>query len=343
MSSPDVLVAGHVCVDLVPEFPGAARIEPGALFNVGALGLRVGGSIANTGSALAGLGVPVRAHGMVGDDELGGIVRARLGSIEGVTADLAVTRAHATSYSIVVQPRGEDRSFWHHTGANDAFDGTTIDPAGARLVHLGYPPLLPGIAARDGAPLAAALERVKGSGATTSLDLAVVDPDSTAGGYDWDAVLRSAMPHTDILTPSIDDLTSALRMRPAPGLVDELADWMISCGAGLVAISAGEEGLLVRAAGAERLAGGGPVLRALGSEWANARVRVDPVPVARMGTTNGAGDAATGGLLAGLLRAAPPDAVAGMAAHVAAEWIEHGGCDGARIAERAPSLASWLG
>lgn len=341
MSRPDVLVAGHVCVDLSPDFPGAARIEPGALFNVGALGIRVGGSIANTGTALAGLGLPVRAHGMVGDDELGGIVRGALAAIDGVTADLAVTRDHATSYSIVVQPHGEDRSFWHHTGANDAFDGETIDPEGARLVHLGYPPLLPGIAARHGAPLAAALARIRAAGATTSLDLAVVDPDSVVGGYDWERVLAAALPHTDIMTPSIDDLTSALRIDQAPGLAEELAERMIAQGAGVVAISAGEEGLIVRAAGAGRLASGGPVLSALGSEWADARVRVDPVPVARMGTTNGAGDAATGGLLAGLLRAADPATAAALAVHTAAEWIEHGGCDGSRIAARAPELAAW--
>lgn len=337
----DVLVAGHVCVDLVPDFPGDARIEPGALFNVGALGIRVGGSIANTGQVLAGLGLPVRAHGMVGDDELGAIVRDGLGRLDGVTPDLAVTTEHATSYSIVVQPHGADRSFWHHTGANDAFDGTTIDPTGARLVHLGYPPLLPGIAADDGAPLAAALERVKAAGATTSLDLAVVDPDSRVGAYDWDRVLEAALPHTDVLTPSLDDLTSALRIEPRAGLAEELAARMLDAGAGIVAISSGEDGLLVRAAGAERLARGGPVLRALGEEWAGARVRVDPVPVTEIGTTNGAGDAASGGLLAGVLRGAPPEVAAGLAVHAAADWIGASSARGERIAARAPELARW--
>ncbi|WP_205529019.1 carbohydrate kinase family protein [Microbacterium halotolerans] len=337
----DVLVAGHVCVDLVPDFPGEARVEPGALFNVGALGMRVGGSIANTGSALAGLGIPVRAHGLVGDDALGAIARDRLSAIDGVRADLVTTRDHATSYSIVVQPRGEDRSFWHHTGANDAFDGTTLDPAGARLVHLGYPPLLPGIAADGGAPLAATLARVKDANATTSLDLAVVDEASPAGGYDWNAILTEVLPHTDVLTPSLDDLTSALRLAPRTGLADELAEDLLARGAGIVAISAGEEGLLLRAAGAERLARGGPVLRALGAEWAHARVRVEPVPVDRLGTTNGAGDAATAGLLAGLLRAAPPGDAVRLAAWAAADWIESSSCSGARIAARAAGVAPW--
>lgn len=316
-----VLVAGHVCVDLVPGFAGPARIEPGALFDVGALGVRVGGSIANTGRVLAGLGVPVRAHGVVGADDLGRIIARQLDGIEGVTADLAVTEAHATSYSIVVQPPGEDRSFWHHTGANDAFDGSTIDPCGARLVHLGYPPLLPGIADHDGRPLASTLARVKAAGATTSLDLAVVDPDSRVGQYDWERVLAGAMPHTDILTPSLDDLTSALRMDARPGLDEELADRLVAQGAGVVAISSGADGLIVRAGSRDRLARGGPVLRELAAGWADARVRVDPVPVESVETTNGAGDAASGGLLVALLHGMPPERAARYAAATAADWI----------------------
>ena len=286
--------------------------------------------------------MPVRAHGMVGDDELGAIVREGLGRIDGCDGR---SRGHARARDLVLDRRPAarcaDRSFWHHTGANDAFDGTTIDPGGARLVHLGYPPLLPGIAADDGAPLAAALERIRTAGATTSLDLAVVDPDSRVGAYDWERVLAAALPHTDILTPSLDDLTSALRIAERPGLADELAERMLAAGAGIVAISSGEDGLLVRAADAGRLADGGPVLRALGPEWAGAHVRVDPVPVAEVGTTNGAGDAASGGLLIGLLRGAPPEAAAGLAVHAAADWIGDSSASGARIAARAPELAAW--
>src|SRR5690606_1449084 len=105
----EVLVAGHVCVDLAPRFEREARIQPGALFDVGALDVRVGGCIANTGATLAGLGTAVRAHGLVGDDALGGIIAAELDAVPGVQAELDVAPDRATSYSIVIQPPGEDR------------------------------------------------------------------------------------------------------------------------------------------------------------------------------------------------------------------------------------------
>jgi len=327
VSISEVLVAGHVCVDLSPTFSGAARIEPGALFSVGALGMRVGGSIANTGEMLSKLGVSVRAHGLVGDDDLGRIARRGLDEVGGIDVDLVIAEDYATSYSIVIQPPGQDRTFWHHTGANDAFDGTTVDARDSRLVHLGYPPLLPGTVVDEGAPLVTMLERVRAEGATTSLDLAVVDPASDAGRVDWDRFFDAVMPHVDILTPSIDDLSSALRVGARDGLAAELADRMIERGAGIVAISEGERGLLVRSGSAERLARGGPVLAALGEEWADVQIRAAPVPIRKMSTTNGAGDAATAGLLAALLRGADPTSSAAAAVQAAANWIgsEHTG------------------
>ncbi|WP_261165555.1 carbohydrate kinase family protein [Microbacterium sp. Marseille-Q6965] len=339
----DVLVAGHVCVDLAPRFEREAQIRPGALFDVGALEVRVGGCIANTGAVLAALGSGVRAHGLVGDDELGAIAAAQLGAREGITADLAVDGSRATSYSIVIQPPGRDRTFWHHTGANDAFDGESVRPGDARLVHVGYPPLLPGIADRGGAPLERLMARVKASGATTSLDLAVVDPASRAGGYDWRAVLRRALPHVDVLTPSLDDLTSALRIEPRPGLADDLAGELIAGGAAVVAISDGERGLLLRTAPGRRLRQGGPVLAPLADEWGDVRVRLPPIAVAEPRTTNGAGDAATAGLLHGMLVGADPAGAAACAIASAAAWIERDELSPSALVGRDARLAAWMG
>lgn len=338
----EVLVAGHVCVDLAPRFEREARIQPGALFDVGALDVRVGGCIANTGATLAGLGTAVRAHGLVGDDALGGIIAAELDAVPGVQAELDVAPGRATSYSIVIQPPGEDRTFWHHTGANDAFDGTTVRAGGARLVHLGYPPLLPGTWPDGGAPLERVLARLKREGATTSLDLAVVDPSAPVGAVDWGGLLRRVLPHVDVLTPSLDDLTSALRVEPREGLADELADRMLAGGAAVVAISSGERGLLLRTAGTRRLARGGPVLEALAADWADARVHVPPVPVAEPRTTNGAGDAATAGLLHGLLRGARPRQAAELAVACAAAWIGRAGFDRATLCRLDARLAEWM-
>lgn len=53
-----ISVAGHFCVDLVPQLH-SARVEPGQLIEVGPLDVRLGGCVANTGLALRDLGADV--------------------------------------------------------------------------------------------------------------------------------------------------------------------------------------------------------------------------------------------------------------------------------------------
>ena len=50
-----VVVAGHVCVDFIPEIPSGAATEPGELLEVGPLTVAAGGCVANTGGDLAAL------------------------------------------------------------------------------------------------------------------------------------------------------------------------------------------------------------------------------------------------------------------------------------------------
>src|SRR5262249_5778462 len=74
--APEAIVAGHVCLDLTPRFPDAgpfdfaARVRPGALVEVGELAFTAGGAVANTGLALARLGVETGLVARVGDDPL---------------------------------------------------------------------------------------------------------------------------------------------------------------------------------------------------------------------------------------------------------------------------------
>ncbi|HEY8591034.1 MAG TPA: PfkB family carbohydrate kinase, partial [Naasia sp.] len=208
----------------------------------------------------------------------------------------------------------EDRTFWHHTGANDEFDGSGVDVAGVGLLHVGYPSLLPGLLVDGGRPLRVMLERARAAGVTTSLDLAVVDPGSPAGTHDWRSLLEGALAHCDVVSPSLEDLTSALQIKAgySPGLVNELAEWMLAAGAAVVAISAGHHGVQVRTGSTERLQAGGAVLSGLAS-WAEREFLVPPRPVTPR-TTNGAGDASTAGLLFGLARSAEPALAGALAA-----------------------------
>ncbi|MBF4573064.1 carbohydrate kinase family protein [Herbiconiux sp. VKM Ac-1786] len=322
-----IVVAGHICLDLTPALGPGAALDPGRLIDVGPLRIGLGGCVANTGLALADLGADVSLHSTVGDDELGRIVADTIARRPGLTADLHVDHDHATSYSLVLEPDGHDRTFWHHTGANAVFTGEHLDVGDAPLLHLGYPPLLPALLAEGGAPLEAVLSRARARGATTSLDLAVVDPASAVGAVDWAGILKRAVAVTDVLTPSLDDLTSALGGAlgipplPAARAAGLYADLLLSWGAAVVAISAGSEGLLLRTASASRLARGGRMLAPLADRWADVSLRVRPVAVPRVATTNGAGDASTAGLLFALSRGSSPTLAAHLAAGTAAAVI----------------------
>lgn len=343
-------LAGHVCADLTPALLGAPRLDPGALVEVGPLAFSLGGCVANTAGALVDLGHPVTVHAGVGDDELGRLVRAGLrGPL--VTPRLQLLDA-ATSYSVVVQPPGVDRVFWHHTGANAAFDGSGVDLTGpggpVDLLHLGYPALLPALLVDGGAPLAGLLASARAQGTTTSVDLVVVDPGTDVGRLDWHALLARMTAETDVLSPSLDDLTSALGL-PTPAtaadaaaLAEELADRLLGWGAAVVLLSDGERGALLRTAGADRLRAGGRALAPLAGTWADRRVHLPALAVPEAATTNGAGDASTAGLLHALARGATPEQAVRLASASAAAVVAGTRPTPARVVELDPSLAGLL-
>ena len=73
----DVVVAGHICIDLIPKFPdmGIRDISklfiPGKLINMDEIVISSGGPVSNTGINLKTLGLKVNLMGKVGDDFLG--------------------------------------------------------------------------------------------------------------------------------------------------------------------------------------------------------------------------------------------------------------------------------
>jgi sugar/nucleoside kinase (ribokinase family) len=319
------LVAGHVCVDLVPALPGLPAVRPGELAEVGPLDVHAGGCVANTGSALAALGAPVQVAGDVGADELGTLL-VRLLAAGGMRADqVRPVPGWSTSYSLVLQPPGLDRSFWHHVGANAAFDGTGLSLAGTDLLHLGYPSLLPALLRSGAGPLRALLARARDAGASTSLDLAVLDPDSAAAGQDWAALLARVLPLVDVLTPSLDDVRSALRTDAAatPADLRRTARLLLEMGPAVVMLTAGAAGLQLCTAPAARLAGAGATFAgdpARQARWSDQDLFV-PAPPVPVRTTLGAGDAATAGLLYGLLADLDPLASLELAARTAAARV----------------------
>lgn len=316
---PSFVVAGHLCIDLHPQLTHDGETFPGALVDVGPLAVSPGGSVANTGLALASLGAQVSMSATIGADDVGDVLMSKLEVDNVETSRVQRSHTSSTSYSIVIERPGIDRSFWHHTGANDEFTGAAVEVEGVDLLHIGYPSLLPGLLIQDGKPLHTLMSRARKAGVTTSLDLAVVDPASGAGEVDWKALLNGALPECDIASPSLDDLTSALRIDSgySPALVDDLADWLLDAGVAVVAISAGRHGLRIRASSADRLRAAGTALSPHAQAWADCDITMPPVASAHQ-TANGAGDASTAGLLFGITSGAPPGLSAALAASCAA-------------------------
>jgi sugar/nucleoside kinase (ribokinase family) len=291
-------VAGHICVDLIPSLAGPAEVTPGQLVDVGPLDVRLGGCVGNTGLDLAALGIRSLLVSSVGDDLLSRTVLALVEDQRAADHHIEIAPGTSTSYSIVIQPPQEDRTFWHHAGSNTAFDGSSIDFAAARVLHLGYLPLLPRLTEGRGSRLRNLLHKAHAAAVMTSVDMCVVDPKLPP--VDWAVLLADILPMCDIMSPSADDLRSALR---APGLSsEEAAEWLVECGSAIAMVTDGSRDLSVRTAKAERFtAVSGLLLAELPRSWHDRSVRLSPAkgPVVE---TTGAGDAATAGLLAGIVR-----------------------------------------
>ncbi len=338
---PIAVVAGHLCVDITPAFPAAARtlsdaLQPGKLAMIGPMAVTPGGVVPNTGLALRRLGVETRLLGKAGADALGALLKHEMEAIGGGDA-VAVDAAVATSYTLVLAPPGTDRAFLHHPGANDAFCADDVPDSlleGASLLHFGYPPLMAGMYLHGGGQVARLFRQAKSLGLLTSLDMAAVDPASPAGQADWAALLQNVLPLTDIFTPSAEELcfmldreahaiwretapgADAVESPLVPGQVPALAERCIQLGAKVVLVKCGARGLYYRT-GAQLPSG----MYLDASDWAD-RSGFQPAFVPeRIASTTGAGDTAIAAFLAGLLCGYPPKKCAALAAAAGAACV----------------------
>lgn len=320
----DAVVAGHICLDIIPDL---ARMDidspedffvPGKLIDAGPATLSTGGAVSNTGLALVKLGVQTALMGKVGADPFGEVIGSILANRWGVTEGLLVDEAAATSYSIVVEPGSHDRMFLHCPAANDTFCAADIDydlVAATRLFHFGYPPLMQRMFEDDGQQVAEIMQRVHDLGVTTSLDMALPDPASPAGQIDWDAMLRKTLPHLDIFMPSAEEILFMLdrgrfdecrsRGQIVPQLTGDvlhgLSSTLLDYGAKVVAIKCGHRGYYLRTAPAERFESFGKARPAELSRWTGRELWRSVYTVKNPTGATGAGDNSIAGFLAALL------------------------------------------
>jgi len=318
------VVAGHICLDLIPALDHMAEgafvelFRPGHLINAGPVLFSTGGPVSNTGLALFRLGVPTRLIAKVGDDPFGGIVRSLVerfdpGLVQGLVTDAAVP----TSYTVIINPPGVDRIFLHCPGANDHFRAQDVDlglVAQAGLFHFGYPPIMRRMYLSGGTELAEVFRRAKAAGATTSLDVSFPDPASESGQVNWREILAAALPNVDIFLPSLEEILFMLRRKTfdrapggaainllTPNLLAELSGELMEMGARIVMIKLGDRGAYLRTARSERLRHMGRAAPDDLESWSDQELWAPCFRVNVAGTT-GSGDATIAGFLSALLR-----------------------------------------
>ncbi len=326
-----IVVAGHICLDIIPALTEPPDLRPGALVEAGPAALSAGGPVGNVGLALHRLGVPVRLMGKIGGDEFGRVLVGVLRGRDPRLADgLIVVPGETTSYSVVINPPGIDRTFLHCPGANSTFGAEDLPLdrlGGARILHFGYPPIMRRLYSDGGAELRALLEAVRGRGLVTSLDLCEPDPHSEAGRVDWGRWLVRALPAVDVFAPSVEELRVMLgggaHETPSLGRLQALAGRALAMGPAIVALKIGDQGLYVRTsrdgAALERLCG---PLALDPAVWRDREVLAPCFRPARIAGTTGSGDCTIAGMLAALLRGEDPVTVGTSATAVGACSVE---------------------
>jgi sugar/nucleoside kinase (ribokinase family) len=236
----EVTCLGILVADLVgkpvDEYP--AR---GKLVLVDQLELHSGGCAANTGVALAKIGISVGVIGKVGNDGLGDFminVLERNGvDARGVVRDPNV----GTSGTMVMVHSDGERSFIHYIGANACLTEEDVDFSlleDTKILHVAGSFLMPGL---DGEPTANVLRKAKERGMITTLDTAW---DSKGR---WMSLLRPCLQYVDYAVPSIEEARMVTgKQDPA-----DVAKVLMDHGVKVVALKMGEEGCYIRSADQE--------------------------------------------------------------------------------------------
>lgn len=323
----DVVVAGHICLDVVPAFrnmggKGISEIFiPGKLINMDKVNVSTGGPVSNTGIALSILGNKVELMGKIGNDYFGDGVLSQLRE-HNVEKGMIVAKGENTSYTVVIVPPGFDRIFLHHTGTNDTFCAEDINYdliQKAKLFHFGYPPLMKTIFQNDGEELVKIFKRVKEMGVTTSLDMSLPDANSESGSVNWERVLEKVLPYVDIYMPSVEETMFMIRRNDFDELnqnahghdllrnldmnkLQFLGDKLISFGAKIAVIKCGIKGYYIRTQDRDTLAQIGYAKPGNLDSWASRELIEESFHVPKVAAATGSGDSSIAGFLSAYLR-----------------------------------------
>jgi len=356
----DVFVGGHLALDVYPglqDFASGTFLEhfkPGKLLYVENVSFCTGGPVSNTGLILHKLGMNVCLMGKIGHDAFGEVVKQTFdefsptlsaslqdGSKYNSTYRIAYSKDEGTSYTINISPPGIDRIFLHYRGANDTFIAADVDydfVKQSQIFHFGYPPLMRKMYEDNGENLSAIMRQAKKCNVITSLDMALPDPNSSAGKADWEAILKKTLPYVDIFAPSFEEIVymadrdlywdlmshsedgDILRQAQISHL-ETISDRLLEWGAKIILIKIGERGLFLRTPERSLIETLGASANLTMEGWENQHIW-SPCFKANFVGAAGSGDATIAGFLSAMIKNFSIDESVEMAVAVGACCVE---------------------
>jgi len=189
--------------------------------------------------------------------------------------------------------------------------------AKAKHFHFGYPPLMRNMYVNDGEELVKIFRRAKECGVTTSLDMALPDPDSESGRVNWRTVLENVLPYVDIYLPSAEEILFMLDKEKFFEYQDkssgdslelftsndlhEISSSLLNMGAKIVMIKCGHRGSYIRTANKEKLSSIQTDFFNI-SEWENIELWQPAFKINVRPNATGSGDATIAGFLAAYIK-----------------------------------------
>ena len=323
----DVMVAGHVCFDLIPKFLDDTSKQlheiliPGTLVTVGDCKMSTGGPVSNTGIGIQILGHTVCFCARVGDDFLGNMIQEILLK-HGNTEAIKKVSGQSSSYTIAISPPNIDRVFLHNPGTNHEFSADDLDSrliAQSRHFHFGYPPVMRRMYQNEGIELKRVFQIAKEAGAITSCDMCLPDPKS---GATWSKILEHILPYIDLHLPSLEETFYMLEpetylenknevrgddliYHSDIGDYSRLADKLLAMGTKMVALKAGEKGFYFKTSDAELIKTIGEEESLDSDNWANRELFCPAFVAPQVASATGSGDSSIAGFLAAFIRKLP--------------------------------------
>ncbi len=343
-----VVVAGHICLDITPVFTCdkvnkiTDILKPGQVAEVKDANISTGGPVSNTGLAMKILGADTNLICKVGCDEFGDLICSMLDKYD-TDKEVVRTKKASTSYSVVLAMPGVDRIFLHNSGANDLFGAVDVSEdclSDAALFHFGYPTLMKCMYENEGDELVELYRKVKSCGVATSMDLSLVDSESTSGKADWKTILTKVMPYVDFFVPSIEEVCAMIdpkrhkewQLRAGDKDVTDVidfehdvkpvADECIKLGAKVLLLKCGILGMYLCTAELDGKCKFGERLDLDFKTWSNLHIFEKPYKPGKVRSALGAGDTSIAAFLTGILNKETPEMCLKLATGCAACCVE---------------------